>query len=313
MNRESHKRRADVNQDGPRQNQKSGRFGEVRLYSCGTEREIGHEVLSGYDDLKSAIERLKAKAPSERQFVAQVVLDPKTVNKIPTNESERRSRASEVEEYVTEELSYLLSPADLEQFRRYRLEPPDKAALPRICAAMDSVILQEAVEQGPEIFLMPEILQRVTDWTLEGEDGERRCERLGRAFARCSRVIRGLQTAPLDPRWVRSRPAIVQEVKELRKSLGAKFADRHNPPPEWVLLNALRDTVLDMSEGKPTTMFPKLGQIELSFEAFVHAEPTPFRQLLTGHLTPALFTDQLIGWITNYEPGSVPQLIRRHS
>jgi len=258
--------------------------------------------------LKTAFERLLAKDASENDLAIHFVPSPSMRNRIPTSPVDRKIIASKLEKYVTEELSHVLSSADLELFRHHGLEPPDDAALPRIYAAMDRVILQAAVEQGPIVFLASEILQRVTDWVLEGDDGARRCKRLGDAFARRSRVMRGLQTAPLAPWWVRSRTAIIQEVKKLRKSLQGRFAGRNKLPADWVLLDAAEDAL----EGEPGT-FPKLGEIVGPFQFFVHAQPEPLRFLLTGNLTAALFTDQLIGWITNYQPGSVPQLIRHLS
>ena len=297
-----------MNLDRSRRDQKGGTYGELRAYSRRTEREIGRESLSGPNDLNAAFERLLAKGASENELAIHFVPSAGTRNRIPTSPVDRKIIVSELEKYVTEELSHLLSPADLELFRQHGLEPYDVAALLRIYAAMDTVILQAAVEHGPVVFLVPEILQRVTDWVLEGDDGVRRWKRLGRGFARRSEVMRGLRNTPLEPRWVRSRGAIVQEVKGLRKSLRAYFAGRIRLPPDWIMSDAAADTF----EREPDT-FPNLREIAGSFEGFVHADPVPLRLLLAGNLTPALFADQLIGWITNYAPGSVAQIIRRRS
>jgi len=292
----------------PLRGRKTEHFGEIRVYSSTTEREIGREVLKGLNDLKPALDRLLARDPTVKDFVFDFVPSPRTLIRIPTTASERRLAISALEKYVTEELRHQLSQTDFDLFQQHRLEPPDEAALPRIYAAMDKVIFQAAVEQGLIIFLVPEIHQRVTDWSLEGENGERRFEELGKCFAQFSRVIRGAQKAPLAPRWVRSRSAIILEVKLLQKSLLLRFAMRHKLPPDRVLLDAAANIV----DADPER-FPKLSEIRAGLQLFVNAKPDALRLLSTGSLPPAPFTDQLIGWITNYKPESVAQLIRRLS
>jgi hypothetical protein len=210
---------------------------------------------------------------------------------------------------VTEELRTRLSHSDFELFQRYRLEIPEEAALPRIYAAMDDVIFHAALEQGPKMFLVPEILQRVNDWPLEGDDGERRCKKLGEHFAWFSRIIRGLKPAPLVPSWsLARRKAIIREVKVLRRSLKSRFAGRRHSPPDWVL----QDAAVDIVDAEPEKL-PQLAKISVGLQLFVNAQPDALRLLLAGNLTPAPFADHLIGYITNYEPTSVAQLIRRLS
>jgi hypothetical protein len=290
----------------PSRDQNSDRFGELQAYDPRSEVEVGRERLSGPDDFRPAFERLIARGPSN--LVIDIAPGRGMLNRIPTIPSEREFASSEVEKYLTEELCHSLSEADFELFRLHRLNVPDKTALPRIRAAFDDFILQAAAHQGSIIFLMPEILQRTADWQSEGEDGERRCERLGQSLARMSRVMRGTQKASLYPWWARSRSAIIREVKQLRKSLQARFAGRVRSTADWILFNAAVDTV----EADPGT-FPTLGQIPVPLHGFLSAEPESLHSLIAGGLTPPLFTDELIGWATNYEPGSVPQLIRRNS
>jgi len=305
MKGKSQKRRTTANQDESQRTLKRNRFGELRAYSKVTEREIGREVLRGPDDSKPALERLLARDPSFTDFVIHFVPGARTVNRILTTSSGRALVVSEVEKYVTAELSHRLSQTDFELFQRHHLEPPGEA-LPRIYAAMDSAIFQVAVEQGPIILLAPEILQRVTDWTLEGDSGARCWNRLGNYFAQFTLVTLGLKTSSLEGWWAWSRTDLIQEVRELQKSLQARFQARNNIPADWVLLDAAVDTV----EGEPGT-FSKLGQINVPLQLFLSAQPQPLRNLLAGSLTPALFVDQLIGWITNYAPGSVRQVIYR--
>jgi hypothetical protein len=282
-------------------------FGELRAYSRNPAREIGREFLRGPSDLRYASMRLLEKYPSEKDLILEIVPDARTLNKILTTPSNRMIVVSEIEKYVTEELSHRLSQKDFEIFQQHRLEPPDDTALARICTAMDDVILEAAVQQGPIIFLMREIHQRVTDWTLDGDNGARRWKRLGEKFAQFTLVTQGGKSS-LGGLWARSRTTLIQEVKELQKSLQARFRGGHDLPADWGLHQAATDTV----EGEPAT-FPKLLQIDAPFQLFLSAKPESLRNLIAGYLTPALFTDELIGWNTNYEPGSVPQIIRRHS
>jgi hypothetical protein len=273
-----------------RPSQKSGHYGEVRVYSRSTELEVGREALSGPDDYRPAVERLLANAPSERDFVIHFVPSPRTLNKISMTPTERSFVISELEKCIIGELRQRLSPTEV--------------ALSRICTAMDEVIFQVAVEQGPAIFLVPVVLQRVSDWTIEGKDGARRWKRLGGCFAQFALVTQGVKTS-LVP-WKMSRNAIIKEVRKLRRVLHARFQERHALPANWVLLNAAEDAVEAGSET-----FPKLVEIKDRFQLFVNTQPEALRNLLAGHFTPADFTDQLIGWITNYKPGSVAQIIRR--
>jgi hypothetical protein len=290
----------------PSRTQNIERFGELRSYSSSTEIEAGREVLSGPDDFRRALERLTA--TGDACLDIDFIPSPAMLNTIPTIAWQRTFLSSEIDKYLMEELRHSLCKADFELFRLHRLKVPDKAALPRILAAFDKVVLQATEEQGAVIFIHPEIHQRLADWQLEGRKGARLWERLGQSGARLARVKEGKQTGSLFPRWSRSRKTFICEVKKLSKTLRAQFAGRHSPPSDRVLQNAAADAV----QAEPDT-FPELGQIQISFQSFVGARPESFRSLIEQTLTPALYTDELIGWITNYEPGSVPQMIRRKS
>ena len=307
MSSQGQKRKTNANQDEAQQKPKIGRFDEVRLYSRNPEREIGREVLREPNDLRRAIDRLLAKNPSGNDFVIHLVPGAGTINRIPGAASKQALRLiSEVEQYLTEELSHrgVTKPAS-NSFDDVASSLPDEA-LPRLYAAMDSAIFQLAVEQGPIILLASEILQRVTDWTLEGDNGARCWKRLGNYFAQFTLVPQGVKHSSLEGWWARSRTGLIQEVKKLQKSLQTKFQDRNEIPADWVLLDAAVDTV----EAERGT-FPKLGRIEAPLQLFLSAQPPALRNLIAESLTPMLFTDQLIGWITNYEPDSVRQVIHR--
>jgi hypothetical protein len=314
MSSQGQKRKTNANQDEAQQKPKTGRFDELRIYSRSPEREIGREVLRNRDDLKPAMERLLARDPSVTDFVIYYVPSARTLNKIPTAASEQAPLISELEKYLTAELSHQLSQRGVTKpasnsYDDIASSLPDEA-LPTVCAAMDSAIFQLAVEQGPIILLVPDILQRVNDWTLEGDNGARCWKRLGKYFAQFALVPLG-KKGSLAGWWARSRSGLIQEIKELQQSLQTRFQERNDIPADWVLLDAARDTV----EGDPGT-FLKLGQIEAPIQLFVSAQPESLRKLLAGrsvagHLSPMDFTDELIGWITNYDPDSVRQVIYR--
>ncbi len=242
---------------------------------------------------KPAHERLQrrfGRDPSEMDVVIHFVPSASTINRIPTTASERALLVSEVEKYVIEEIKYRLSQTDFDLFQQHRLEPPDEA-LPRIYAAMDSVIFQAALAGGPTILVAPDILQRVTDWTLAGDTGARRWKRLGNCFAQFTLMPQG-KKGSLEGWWARSRSDLIKETKKLQKSLRERFRERNDIPADWVLHDAAVDTV----EAERGT-FPKLGRIEAPLQLFLSAQPAALRNLIAESLTPMLFTDQLIGWL----------------
>ena len=309
MSDQPRKRRTNANQDKARQKEQSDRFDQVRVYNRGTQSEIGAEVLHEPDDRRRAFDRLLAKDPFG-DSVVYFVANARTFNKIPVTPAEWAPLVPEIEKYVIDEIKHRLSPTDFELFRQHHLEPPDEARA-RIYAAMDSVIFQAAVAGGPIILKAPDIHQRVTYWTLEGDYGARCWKRLGNCFAQFTLVPLGKKKGSLEGWWAQSRSDLIKETKKLQKSLRARFQERNGIPADWVLLDAVVDTV----EREPDT-FPKFGRIEDLFQRFLSAQPDSLRSLLAGrsvarHLTPMDFTDELIGWVTGYDASSVRQVVYR--
>ena len=282
----------------------TSRFGELRVICRNTNREIGRENLTVPEDFRLALERVLSKNRSAKDVVAYVVPSPSTVNQIPTAAQERKIISSEIEKYFMEDLSFKLSATDCDFFRQNGLNVPDEAARRRVHLAIDEVIFEAAVEHGPTIFLVPTILQRVADWVFDDGNGGQRHERLGSCLNLHGQVTRGEVNAPLAPWWVRSRGALLRELKDLRKQMQAEIAGRQTLLNNRVLL----DAAVDLMEGR-AERFPKLTRIGVGFQLFVDAEPEAFRQLIAGDLTVGLFTDQLVGWITNRDPESARQRI----
>jgi hypothetical protein len=76
-----------------------------------------------------------------------------------------------------------------------------------------------------------------------------------------------------------------------------------------------RENLLDvaMDAMQEESKFPKLLRIGVPFLTFIgQPESRVLRHLLDGTLSPANFTDELISWMTNYEPESARQIISRH-
>ena len=171
---------------------------------------------------------------------------------------------------------------------------------------MDDFILQAAIEQGPKIFMLPTVFQRVNDWVLTGDDNGERWKELGERFALLARVVRGKGHAPLYPWWVRSRRAITEGAGALKEQLRAEL-------PNFSSLSKrnLLHAALDMIE-EHHSKFPKILRIGVPFQSFIESETGVFRRLLQGELTPADFTGELIRWITNYQPESSRQIISRY-
>ena len=88
--------------DVPRRSGEGVRYGELRLRSRTTEREIDREVVKEFKDFKSVWERLRAKAPIGEDVVIDFIPSPSTINKLPKTEMERRIVATEIGKYTTE-------------------------------------------------------------------------------------------------------------------------------------------------------------------------------------------------------------------
>jgi hypothetical protein len=277
-------------------------WGELQLQTA-SGSVIDREVLNAPADwTKELTERLRARNSSVTDGVPVLVAYP-----VPRNQllyrSYRELTEVEVRAYMMEELKRTLSTSDFEQFQKHWLEAPEYE---RICGAIDDFIFQAAVQYGPEIFLLPEVLQRVSDWVRAENGGDKRCEKLGERFALGARVFQGTGRAPLNPWWVNSRSAILREVKFLKKYLPARLPKDRTPSKEH-LVAAVLDTIED-NESK----FPKLLRIGARFLHFLMWKPELLRSLLEGTITPGNFVGELIWSVTHYKPESSRQLTSRH-
>jgi hypothetical protein len=221
------------------------------------------------------------------------------------NTTWRELAVSDIESYLAEELKASVSSSDYENFRQHGLEIPDENSRRIVCKAIDEIILQAAIEQGPNIFLVPVVRQRLTDWALKERGGSERWEELGKRFALLARVVQGEAKAPLYPWWVRSRKEIIKELKFLRKNFPAQVTHRGRSKEE--LLNEVQHTIEENHEK-----FPKLLRIGFAFLTFLQSETEAFRRLLVEELSPANFADELISWMTNFQPESARQTISHY-
>jgi hypothetical protein len=285
----------------------SGAFGEILVYSRTSDREVGREAVRSPEELKTALDRLLCQQASETDLVAYLVPSSTSFHRIATADWGRAFVQSDLEAYVAEELSCRLSPEDYRLFGERALDITDVIVRRRIHEALDEVIMQGALDKGPIIFLLPAILQRVSDWALDAADQGRRWRQLGKQFALIGPVMRGKKAAPLDA-WVRPHRAILQEVKALRRVLREGFDKSRTLPQERVLLDAAVDAV----EASPG-IFPTLARIGDSFQLFLGAQPLALCNLLTEKITPAIFRNELIGWITNRDPEGARQMISKIS
>lgn len=281
----------------------SSGWGELRLDRTGV-GEIDHEVVNAPEDWTAAWQRLRARHPSVTDFAPYLVPNPVVRNQL-LNPGWRAATEADVRSYLKEELRSSLSNSDYEHFLQHGLAGPDDRLRGRICRAIDEFIFQSAVQYGPEIFLLPEVLQRVSDWVRKENGGNERCERLGKRFALLARVRRGTAKTPLNPWWVQSRRAIIREVRILKKYLAAKLT-KHRTLSKEQLLDAILDTMED-----DASKFPKLLRIGAAFLAFLQLETEHLRTLLEGGITPADFVGELIQSVTNYKPESARQIISR--
>ena len=280
-------------------------FGEIRVYSQSRDCEIGREVLRSLEDLKPALDRLISQT-SETDLAFYIVPESSALERKEQADWARKLVLSDLERYVGEELSWRLSPEDYQVFRERALDVPDAEAQRRIHQALDEVIMQAALQQGPKIFLLPMILQRVTDWALDARDDGRRWIQLGKQFALIGPVMRGTKKAPLDPWWVRSQKEILKEVKALQRVLQERFGQTANMPSERVLADAAADAIVGAPE-----IFPKLTRMGDTFHLFLGAHPVELRNLLTAAISPAAFRNELLAWITNRQPESARQMISK--
>ena len=282
---------------------RSNGWGELQLQTA-SGSVIDSEVVDAPENWGTAWERLRARNPSVTDFAPCLVPNQVTQNQL-LNRTWRDLTLVDVQSYLMEELKSTLSTSDYEQFQQHGLAVPDDACYKRICPAIDEFIFQAAVQYGPEILLLPELHQRVFDWVRTEDGGDKHCEKLGKRLALGALVHRRRAWAPLDPWWVQSRRAILNEVKTLKGYLLAKLTNYRAPSKEQ-LLGATLDTI-EENESK----FPKLLRIGASFLRFLKLQSEPLRGLLEGAITPANFTNELIESVTNYTPESSRQLISR--
>jgi hypothetical protein len=222
------------------------------------------------------------------------------------DQSWRNAAEKEVRSFLNEELRSTLSPEEYEAFQKHALAAPDEASRRKIREAIDRFISESLFFYGLKIFLLPEVLQRVSDWVLTERNGKWLCKELGDNLALLPKVDRREAKAPLGW-WVRSRSAIIREVKVLRDLLRAKL-QQDTTPTRNELLNAVLST-LRQNTGK----FPKLIQIYGPFIDFVASNADTLNSLLAGEITSADFTGELIRYTTNYKPESARQIISRHN
>jgi hypothetical protein len=283
----------------------SSAWGEVHLYRGDSDRLIDREFLLGPEDGKPALNRLRSRNPLVIDSIVEFVPNLANLIQFLNAEWRRDLVVSDLQAYLIEELNSRLSPSDCALFGEHGLAIPDKTSRQRICNAIDEIILQAAIEQGPNFFLIPTVLQRVTDWVFADENNGERWEELGARFAQLARVVRGRAYAPLYPWWVRSRKAILGEVRVLRRQLRADVP-KYSGLSKRRLIRAALDTIEEHH-----SKFPKILRIGVPFQSFIESETGVFRRLLQRELAPSEFTGQLIKWITNYEPESSRQLINR--
>jgi len=281
-------------------------YGEVRIYRRNSDHEIDREALRDPEDYKPALSRLLSRNSSVTDPVVEVVPNWTNVTQFLNVEWQRKLVVSDLQLYLTEELNSSLSPSDCELFEKHGLAIPDEPSRQRIYNAIDDIILQGAIEQGPKILLLPTVFQRVSDWVLADEDNGERWKELGKCFALLARVVRGKARAPLYPWWVRSRRAIIEEVQALKKQLRAE-QPKHSGLSKRALLHAALNTIEENH-----SRFPKILRIGVPFQGFLESEIGVLRRLLQGTLTPADFAGQLIQWATNYKPESSRQIISHY-
>jgi hypothetical protein len=282
----------------------TGRYGELRLHKRDGSPEIDREALDKPDDYKAAFNRLLDRNPSVTDVIIFYQPNWSGLNDF-LNTTWKELVVSDVESYLDEELKASVSSSDFENFRQHGLEIPNENSRRTVANAIDEIILQAAVEQGPNIFLVPVVRQRLVDWALKERGGSERWEELGKRFALLARVVQGGAKVPLYPWWVRSRRDVVREVKALTRNFHPRVTHRNLSKEE--LLNEVQYTV-QVHHQK----FPKLLRIGVPFLLFVQSEAGAFQQLLDETLSPANFTDELIAWMTNYEPESARQIISRY-
>lgn len=274
-------------------------YGGFQLYRRKENGDIGDEIdretVNGPGDMKPACDRLLDRNRSVGNHILYFTPDVGfLIQQVPAQ--------SELLSYMTEELQRTLLPPDYQNFRHYGLAVPDENSRQLIHKAIDELILRAAVDFGPRIFLLPVILQRVTEWLEEKVGGERWRE-LGKRFAQVSQNVQGKRSAPLSEWWTPSRSRIIQEVRALRKYIRAGVT-------KWPSLSKLDlvEVMLQTIEDHASE-FPKLIQIGNAFQSFVESDTEPLRILLHGTLSPANFTDELIQSVTKYEGESARQII----
>jgi hypothetical protein len=198
------------------------------------------------------------------------------------------------------ELKDRLSVFDYKDFRKNSLLGPNEAARLRISAKIDEFILYGIDLVGPMIFLLPEVLQRLSEWVLTEEAGIGRCKALGDHLASLPKHFQGKGLLSLYSWWALSRKSILQEVRALKKHVQAN-SQRVD------LLTSVQAAISDNWRD-----FPKLTQLGEGFIAFASRHIASVEALIGSRLTPAKFTDELIGYATNYTPESARQLISKY-
>jgi hypothetical protein len=281
----------------------SNGWGELQLQTA-SGSVTDRKVVDAPENWGTAWKRLRARNPSVTDFAPCLVPNPATRNQF-LNPRWRELTEADVRSYMMEELKSTLSTSDYEQFQQHGLAVPDDAGHKRICSAIDEFIFQAAVQYGFEISLLPEVGQRVFDWVHTEDQGDKRCDKFGGRLAQGARVRQGTALAPLKPWWVRSRSAIISEVKLLKQFLPDKLPTNRTPT-KGQLLAATLDTI-EENESK----FPKLLRIGASFPRFLMWNTRLLGSLLEDEITPGNFTGELIRSVTNYKPDSSRQLISR--
>ncbi len=277
-------------------------YGGFQLYRRKENGDIGDEIdretVNGPGDMKPACDRLLDRNRSVCDSILYFTPDVGfLVQQVPAQ--------SELLSYMTEELERTLSASDYKNFREYGLAVPNEASRRLIHTVIDKLILQAAVDIGPSMFLLPQILQRVTEWLTEVDGGER-WKKLGKQFALVSRKARGEGRKPLSTWWDRSRKkTIVREVRVLKRYLRAKLTNRRSLS-KLDLVDAMLNTI-----GDHANEFPKLMQIGNAFQSFVESDTEPLRILLDGTLSPANFTGELMELVTGYTPESAIDITSR--
>jgi hypothetical protein len=178
-----------------------GPYGELRLYKRDGSREIDREALDKPDDYKAAFNRLFDRNPSATDSILQVVRSRSGLDEFPKTEWQRDLVVSDLQSYLAEELRASVSSRAYKQYLKHGLEIHSANSRRIVCKALDEIILQAAIEQGPNIFLLLVVQQRLTDWTLKEKNGSERWEALGKRFAWLAKVVRGKANVPLYPWW----------------------------------------------------------------------------------------------------------------